>query len=356
MPTLIEEIEGFLAESAETVGRSGAAGEAAIPVAADEAAAAGVALTATEFFPVVVVLGMLAAASAWLRPQFEAHIHHHHSVLFRVVTWPARRLRAAVVTVEHRVLHSMSHWLAPKTRAVAHWINATAHIVHNLTGAVEELADNTHEALVWLRHHVLPQQINNATRPLRRSLRVLANATDSINERIHTAALEVAGELETIGRTVSRTFTGAIGQLAVVVVELWTYVHRTLAPRIATVEQAIQGWILDAITTLTTTVEVTIPNAMRELGTRLQRVEDALAPAAFAAAVVVAVRQAFDYLTCRNMQRLGREVCAAEEATLDALLAALLGAVLLSDIRTLAREAEQLESGLVSIVKDVLSA
>ena len=60
-------------------------GVPAIELEVEEAAAVGVGITAIDFFPVLVVLGMVAAATAWLRPLLKGQHSAHHSLLYRVV-------------------------------------------------------------------------------------------------------------------------------------------------------------------------------------------------------------------------------------------------------------------------------
>src|SRR5207253_10022131 len=107
---------------------------------------------------------------------------------------------------------------------------------------------------------------------------------------LETAGEEIATQLEQIGKTVSHTFTGAVGQLAVTVVELWNRV------------EALPATIADDIET-----------ALQPITSRLTKLEEYIAGAAFIAVIVAAVEHALNYLTCRNMTSVGTEPCAFEE-------------------------------------------
>ena len=298
-------------------------------VAAEEAAAQGVRLTAIEFFPVVVILGMMAGAAAWLRPSIEAQTHQHHSLLYRVVTWPARQLIHAVGAIEARVMHAMSHWLGPKVGTVAHAINSVTHEVHAVAQVLADTADNTHEALTWLRHQVVPQLIQDALKPIRARLVAVENELELLPGRLKTAADEIADQLATLGFVVGRTFTAAIGQLATRFVELWNYVHEELLPKVETLVLTVKQLqevtipkLETAIDTLTTTITQTIPDELTAIRNRIAAIEDTLAPAAILAAIAVLLETTYEWLFCPNMERAGKAVCGMRKGLLDFLLGA----------------------------------
>jgi hypothetical protein len=291
-----------------------------LELAPEELAAAGVSITAIEFFPVVVLLGMLAGASAWLRPQWKAATKHHHSLLWRVFTWPARKLEQGIIDLEHRVEHAISHWLAPKTRYVAHWLNSIAHITHQLSGNVGYLADATHEALVFLRHHVVPELIRDAVRPVVR-------AVDAIDTQLRSAEHGIRTQLATIGRAVGATFASAVNELAHVVVELYTYTIKTLAPQVQLLTRTVTKLAAD-VKTLTLYVYNNLALRLEQVETQVQtltvtvtQLAAQLAPAVLAATALAAVRAAAPNLFCRNVTESTTQVCNIDQAFFDELLA-----------------------------------
>lgn len=331
-------------------------GVPAIELEVEEAAAVGVGITAIDFFPVLVVLGMVAAATAWLRPLLKGQHSAHHSLLYRVVTWPASKLLHGLKLIEARVLHALSHWLAPKLRPVTHFLRSTTHLLHLLAQDVGDLADNTHEALVYLRHHVIPQLIRQATRPLAVAIATVGAELDALESRLQRAAESVANIFEDAGIFIERNMVGALSALAALVVGLQHEVYEVLQPAVTFVTETALPAIRHRLTVVETAITETIPQEFRNLNTRLQELQDYILSAAFIAAVVLAVEKALEYLTCRNMKTMGNEACAFEENAMRDLLGLMFGAIALADLRELTRTAQGFERAVGGVIKDVLDA
>ena len=347
MSNLLQEIEQAL-DSPVPPGEATTAIEAiAAESVPEEAAAAGVAITATEFFPVVVILGLLSAIFILLRPLLKAQAHGHQSLLGRFVNWVGTKLETGIRYIEARVAHAMSHWLAPKTGRIAHWLNSTAHVLHVLTQDVGDLADNVHEALVFLRHHIVPHLIVTALRPVVR-------AVDSLNSELTRAHRAIANQLALIGHAVAAGFVNAVNELAHVVAELYLYVHNTVKPQLAALTQRVTV-LANEVKTLTVTVVQRIEPQVQALTQRVTKLEAQLAPAALAALVVAALGTAWQNLTCRNTQTAASQLCAMDENLLNDALALLAGAFALLSLEEYVRIMQSITRDTTEVVHSLLS-
>src|SRR5207302_8876107 len=93
-----------------------------------------------------------------------------------------------------------------------------------------------------------------------------------------------------------------------------------------------------------------------DLRARHGRIEKAHGLVIFAAVVYKVLARVAPWLFCRNVNKLGRAVCGMNESSINALLAALIGALALTDLRTLLRLMEATEEEAAAELKRLLSA
>lgn len=111
-----------------------------------------------------------------------------------------------------------------------------------------------------------------------------------------------------------------------------------LTARIVAIEAEIQDRILPGFDLILGRITALETDIRDNLLPRLRAIEDLLAPAAFAALVIAAMRTAAPNLFCRNTTRVTEEICAADPGLIDELLllmALLLGPVSITEFARL---------------------
>lgn len=125
-----------------------------------------------------------------------------------------------------------------------------------------------------------------------------------------------------------------------------------LTARIVAIEQEIQNRILPGFDAILGRIEALELQIQNDILPRLRALEDLLAPAAFAAFVLAALRVSAPYLFCRNVVRAATEACAAPEDHIDDLLLAAFALVGGISIIELARELQAITGFVAGAVDE----
>lgn len=197
------------------------------------------------------------------------------------------------------------------------------------------------DALGYLRHHAIPSLIHAAVSPVARlAHRALhaAHVADAYAHALERRLLRGIDRLEhRLVRRFERVFHG-----------IDAFVRHTVWPRLRTAEREL--------THVVTRDLPAIRRGERALARRLSRVEKALALGVIGALMYRVLARVAPWLFCRNWKKVGNAVCGLNPSRLDALLALLLGAFLVRDLRTVAEWASGVEDEAAHGLAELLSA
>jgi len=272
---------------------------------------------------------LLRTETMWLRPLVQALQHPHGSWWKRVVLKPLAVVAEATLYVEKHVRLALSHFASGSLHMLTRWFHGLAASVHHLVKEIGDFADDLARAISVLIHHKIPAIVHRITAPIdaraRAALRVAHRSISLIRELDH----RVARWLHGIDRLL----------------------RDTVIPRIRHAERAIARVITRDLPALRRR-ERALEREVIGLRSRIGRIEKALGLGIFAALVYKVLARVAPWLFCRNWKVLGRAVCGMRPDSLANLLALLLGAWALSDLRRTARIAEDALEFVTGVVWD----
>lgn len=246
--------------------------------------------------------------------------------------------------------------------------------------------------LETLRTDVVPQLVRDVERLTARLDTFTEHGLDTIIRRVETLEERVQRviepQLETVLQSVDTLFGMVTGQVTDTLTTLFQRVATletqleqlagtavaTLAERVAALETQLRDDLVPRIRQLETKVELLLEQAFGELTAdlsalvrridqletqletvvlpRITALEALLAPAAFAAAVAVAMRTIAPNLFCRNVTTITQRACATDENFLAELLAGTLLWALVLDPRVIARAGQELTGGMAALWRE----
>src|SRR6266540_234401 len=287
---------------------------------------------------------LLRTETMWLRPLVQALQHPHGSWWKRVVLKPLAVVATATLFVEKHVRLALSHFASGSLHMLTRWFNGLAASVHHFVKEVGDLAPDWADSFAWFRHRTLPREITKKTAPIK-----LAAA--------HAGAL--AGRSISVGRANRVRFGKAIDRLR--------REYKLLAGLLLGADLFVFG--RHAHTHHQHHVQ-TIPGLQagaratgREVGrlgkvqarhrSQIKRLLLLLTVTGFGALLWrVLLRWKLGWLRCGKWRLLGPAVCNMRADAFQFLLALLLGAFALSDLRRTARIAEDALDYVTGVVWD----
>jgi hypothetical protein len=297
----------------------------------------------------VVVYGMTHSSNETVRPQLRVSTPLRKKILrgflFGVTLGTSEAIRAG----ERYIRAHLSHWAVAKTRALAAWFGGLTALALGVAHEIEELGLGIEHGVRDLTQRWIPREIHKKVQPVERT------AADA-RGRAQAAQHGIDRERRQRGKE-----TGALG--GVIFGRLFPKLHgiehgiRTnLQPKVAAHGRTLHdiwGRDLPRIRSRTKAVEDQVHSPSRAW---LKRIGAALwATSLFGLMVRYLVRR-FPWLYCRNVNRLARTVCGLPTNTVDNLILGLLGAIAVSDLRTVVHFAQEAEEEAVQELRRLLNA
>jgi hypothetical protein len=131
---------------------------------------AGLGIGISLLFVGVLLFSLHRSINAWLLPMLTRLAHPQGNFLTRAALWPLAKAAEGVASVvnyvDHRISVSAAHTMAP----VAAWFSGIAAWLTTIAYTAGNFAHDVEYGVVRLTTVVLPREIGQATRPIRRRL------------------------------------------------------------------------------------------------------------------------------------------------------------------------------------------
>lgn len=319
----------------------------------------------------LVLLAMLDRTDAWLRSLLVWIFKDRSSFWKKALLWPLKKIVPALARVEHAVSSAIGHAIAWTLKPVTRHFHSLAVVVRDSAIATGYLAQQTHDALYYLRHTAVPKLIETAVAPVRLAAAQARAIAQAVTTRFNRVEDRFTDSLAALGIGVWSTLDNALVGFAHYADRLHDQVWQVVTPRVDQLFYTLVPQLTRGLQDIAGDLYNTGVESIDQMRARLRALEDlvgktiggfadavlaVVTSVAGVAAITAVLTQIAPELFCKNTRSAARKLCGFDESMLEALLAGTLALVVALNVEEIAREAQEgfrLLDGLVREMAEV---
>src|SRR5438874_4209282 len=256
-------------------------------------------------------------------------------------------LVGAIDHVVHRFRQAIATALAPTLPLIGRWLQALGSAAHWTYKEYGDWATHWADNFAWFRHRTLPHEINRKVVPVKIAAAHAGALAGRVNEREKADRKRFARGIDRLKRETG-LLAGILLGIDVLVRGSHAHAHHhTHTHDIPRIRDRDIPRLKDRTSAH--------GHELARHRSRLKRIEKLLAELVGGLVVYRVLARVAPWLFCRNWKVLGRAICGMRPDSLANLLALLLGAWALSDLRRTARLAEDALDFVTGVVWDAAS-
>lgn len=301
------------------------------------------------FVSAIYLYGLTHSSSETTLPTLHATMPRKKRFL-RALLFGASGGLSEVILRSHRYIRSVvAHWAWRKTKALAAWFGGLTALAIGVAHEIEELGLGIEHGLGRLTHVWIPRYVHRLLSPI-----------DRLAHNAYRLGLHTRARVEADARRFARGIDRLNHRLEHVVMRRIRGIEHGIASRVMPRIRGLEGRLgrvisrdLPALRRRERALERALEHPSRAW---LKRIGAALWATSLLGLMVRYLVRRFPWLYCRNVNRLARTVCGLPTNTIDGLVAALVGAIAVSDLRTIVRFAQEAEEEAVEELRRLLNA
>lgn len=321
-------------------------------------------------FGAIVLLVLLDRTDAWLRSLLVWIFKERKSFWKRVLTWPLTKIVPALARIEHAVSSALGHAVAWTLKPVTGMFHSLAVIARDSSIALGYLAQQTHDALYYLRHTAVPRLIETAVAPVRTVANNALAAARAVTTRINRIEDRFTGALAALGIGVWATLDNALVGFAHYVDNLHDQVWQVVTPRVNQLFYTLVPQLTRQLGDIASDLYESGIESIYGLRTRVKTLEDALGRAisglsdevlailgtvAGVAAIEAILTRIAPELFCKNTRAVNRKLCGLDENLIESLLAGAFGLLVALNVEEIAQLSHDGFEAIEGLVSDMMN-